>query len=227
MNDDRTHDTSERLRYEASVARIDEHQGWRFVRRRILPGSSVLDVGCGSGGLAQCLGRLPGFVDGIEPNAERAEQASTRCRRVAVGVAGPDVEAELESAYDTVVLTDVVEHVVDPEPLLRWCAQRLKPGGEVIAIIPNSACWEFRRQMLRGDWTYAEVGYFDRDHVRFYDTKTARRLGVNAELVEREVWFAPARLPRPLDKAVRGSRWACDRWPNLFAAHSCIAWSAA
>ncbi len=214
----------ERDRYRVGVDSIDDLHPWHFVRAHTPPGSSVLDVGCGSGDLARWIGDLPGYIDGVEPNIERARLASDRLRSVAVGDAGPGIESHLSSPYDRVLLTDVVEHVADPRPLVQWATEQLHPDGLLLALIPNSATWKVRRKLLRGDWSYASTGYFDRDHLRFYDTRTARYIGTELGLAEVAVEFAPARLPRPLHRSARAARWVARVRPNLFSSYTCLAW---
>jgi hypothetical protein len=82
----------------------------------------------------------------------------------------------------------------------------------------------FRRRMLKGDWSYADTGYFDRDHVRFFDTRTARELGRRAELPEIAVEYVPGRLPKPLATWSRGASLATGLRPNLFAGHVLAIW---
>lgn len=54
-----------------------------------------------------------------------------------------DVHADLNAAlpfsgasFDTVLLTDVLEHIARPEPLMRECARVLRPGGKVVVTVP-------------------------------------------------------------------------------------------
>lgn len=61
----------------------------------------------------------------------------------AVRGAHVDVEADLEedlpfpaAAFDTVVLTDVLEHVARPEHLVREIARILRPGGKLLCAVP-------------------------------------------------------------------------------------------
>ena len=83
------------------------------------------------------------------------------------GEAGPTIDAALPRSYDVIVFADVLEHVAQPDQILAWAASKLAVDGRIIALIPNSANWKFRRKMLHGDWSYAETGYFDRDHLGF------------------------------------------------------------
>jgi 2-polyprenyl-3-methyl-5-hydroxy-6-metoxy-1,4-benzoquinol methylase len=216
--------TEEALRYEKV---IDDHHPWRALATLVPAGATVLDVGCGSGMLATVLVERQCVVDGVEPNVERAAIAVTRMRHVAVAPAGPDADEALEASYDVVVFSDVIEHVTDARPMLRWAASKLGIGGIIVAMIPNSANFWCRWKMLRGDWGYESTGYFDIDHLRFFDLATAAAVGAQAGLREVDRMLIPAELPT---RRLRHRRsWAArlTAWrPNLFAAHIVLVWSA-
>ena len=45
---------------------------------------------------------------------------------------------EPETRFDTIVMDHVLEHVAHPRALLRRCRRWLKPGGRIIAGVPNA-----------------------------------------------------------------------------------------
>ena len=219
-----TETTTENARYRKDLVDLQDDHPWHQIAASVPPGARVLDIGCGSGELGQLIASRPADVDGVEASPERAAIASTRLRRVANGFAGPAVDDALDDAYDVIVFADVVEHIAEPEPVLRWAASKLSRDGQIIAMIPNSANWKFRRKMMVGDWSYEDKGYFDRDHLRFFDVRTVRQLGSASGLTEVSVAYVPERLPKPLNAWRKGARAAADRWPNLFAGHVLVAW---
>jgi hypothetical protein len=121
--------------------------------------------------------------------------------------------------YDRVLLGDVLEHLRDPEAVLRWSAGLLVAGGRVVVSLPNIAHWTGRRELVRGRFPQADHGLFDRTHLRFFTRASARALAERCGLrVEHEA-FAPA--PLPLQSRVpalaRYEERAAQRWPELFA----------
>lgn len=217
--------SDERTRYHKDVPTLLADHPWHRVHARVNPGSIVLDVGCGNGGLGQLLMGTATAVDGVEANPLRAEEARTCLRSVVTGFAGDDIDQTLSGPYDVIVFADVLEHIVEPEPILGWAATKLAADGKILALIPNSANWKFRRKILKGDWSYADTGYFDRDHVRFFDVETARRLVDGIDLVESGLEFVPERLPKPVNNWARGAQYAANLRPNLFAGHVLLEWS--
>jgi 2-polyprenyl-3-methyl-5-hydroxy-6-metoxy-1,4-benzoquinol methylase len=105
------------------------------------PGA-VLEVGCGHGWMLNGL-RSDGWrVFGMERNAASARFASTQLQLpVMVG----DLDAlRAEPTFDLIIMHHVLEHLPDPQSILRQCAERLKSGGTLIVCVPNRASWQFR-----------------------------------------------------------------------------------
>jgi cyclopropane fatty-acyl-phospholipid synthase-like methyltransferase len=214
----------ERMRYHKDVTTLETDHPWFRIREHVPRGSRVLDIGCGSGDLGSLLSERPATVDGLEMNADRAESARRYLRTVFTGEAGASIDAELDDPYDVIVFADVLEHIAYPDQTLRWATAKITTEGRIIALIPNSANWKFRRKILFGDWSYADTGYFDRDHLRFFDVRTARELGKRCGLSELEVEFVPERLPKPVNTWTRGAAFAARLRPNLFASHTLVVW---
>ena len=186
------------------------------LRDMCVPGTTVLDVGCGNGKVAQYLAKQGAVVDGIEPSDSRVETARSRCRYVSEQWAGPDFDdPNIGSNYDMVTFLDVLEHMPDPQTALQWASSRLAPGGALCALIPNSAHWSFRIKMLRGDWAYKDFGFFDRTHLRFFDPDTAALLKP-PNLIQESLSYASFDR-RPIRDLVNVR-------PRLFATHMFFVW---
>lgn len=187
--------------------------GFAVIRSLLAPGSTLLDIGCGHGNVGAFFARADVAVDGIEPDSARAHAAESRLRRVDVGTLADAVgSADLRERYDVVTMIDVLEHVASPDEALRQASTFMGPDSRLFLFLPNSAHWSFRLKVLRGDWSYADWGLFDRTHLRFFDLTTAGELGPAAGLVETQRWAsAPGRALT--------SRYGPRYWPNLFAVH--------
>lgn len=201
------------------VDRLDEpvYPAYQYVRSLLTPGMRVLDVGCGNAKVSKYLAESGATVDGIEPAANRASVAAGRVRHLSTVDPTQTDDLELLAEYDVITFFDVLEHIVDPGPLLAWSAKRLAQAGRVIAVVPNSAHYTFRLKILRGDWRMEDWGLFDRTHVRFFDTHTARLLCPDG-LQETDLQFFAA---------PGWQRRAASIRPNLFAFHVALTWTLA
>ena len=71
---------------------------------------------------------------------------------------------------------DVIEHLADPWKAMRNMWELLVPQGLVIASIPNVAHIRNVFNILRGFWSYQELGLLDRTHLRFFTKKEIIKL---------------------------------------------------
>ena len=98
----------------------------------------LLDVGCNEGrGLVHYQGS--GYtVEGLELNSKAAEVARKRGF-----VVYSDLIEQFEPAekYNVVVLSNVLEHSLNPAKMLAHVARILNPGGQVWISCPNSQSW--------------------------------------------------------------------------------------
>lgn len=98
----------------------------------------LLDVGCNEG---RSLGfyRANGFAaEGLELNNRAAEVARSK----GFTVCGSTLESfASESKYDVIVLSNVLEHSLDPGIMLQHIHRLLAPGGMVWISCPNSQSW--------------------------------------------------------------------------------------
>ena len=109
---------------------------WRDVTRHFDPGARLLDLGCGTGWLADCFSDYTG-LDG-SPDAVARAQAEGR------NVSLADVDEPLAfgaGEFDAVVMKDLLEHVADPVALVREVHRVLRPGGLVFASSPDAQRW--------------------------------------------------------------------------------------
>lgn len=161
----------------------------RHVLDLVPRGSRVLDVGCAEGYLAAELAKRGCSVVGIEPD----ERAAAVARERGINVLEFDVEeVSLDAtAFDVVLFVDVLEHLREPEPVLRQALQ----AGTAIVSIPNIAHWTARRTLLEGRFPRDDHGLFDRTHLRWFTRSSAHQLAADAGFRVVEERFADAPLP--------------------------------
>lgn len=95
----------------------------------------ILDVGCGGGILAESLARKGGEVTGIDVAARVLATARLHLHESGLNVdyqekLVEDLAQESPEAFDVVTCMEMLEHVPDPESIIRSIAKLLKPGGQ-------------------------------------------------------------------------------------------------
>ena len=131
---------------------------FRAIEQRIAasrPGFRVVDVGCGRGDNLRRLVRYGGQAVGIEPNAERADEA----RQIAEAHVGVGEHMPLEDeSVDMVYVSHVLHHATDVGQVLAEAHRVLAPGGclFVIETIDDSPLMRLARA-LQPSWEDDEV----------------------------------------------------------------------
>lgn len=156
----------------------DEAQPLCQIAKLLPDGVSVLDIGAGSGILAQVLKRAQKkvVIDGIEPNTFAAELARPFYRVIYQGYAQDHLQAIKENTYDYVVLADVIEHTQDPLVFLAEILDVLPESTKIVISIPNIAFGGVRLSLLNGRFNYVDSGLLERTHLRFFTLTTAKNL---------------------------------------------------
>ena len=131
------------------------------------PLGRLLDVGCGAGGVGRALRDRADFLAGIEVEPEFATEAREAYDQVLTGMV-EDVVGELDGTFDTILAYDLLEHLVQPEDVLRRLHGVASPGALIHVSVPNARHWSLVRDLvLRGTFGYTEWGHRDRTHLRW------------------------------------------------------------
>jgi 2-polyprenyl-3-methyl-5-hydroxy-6-metoxy-1,4-benzoquinol methylase len=196
------------------------------VLARVPAGARVLEVGAHTGFFSAALRDRGCRVTALEADPRAARHATLHADRVIVGdVEQADVRARVEGPFDVVLFMHVLEHLVDPWSVLRAMRKRVAPGGKVIVLLPNVACWRIRKALFFGGaFEYEDTGILDRTHVRFftYDSGAALLTASGWSITERAGVDVCVPLERRLSQlpvlrrlAPRWHRWLAHRHPNL------------
>jgi 2-polyprenyl-3-methyl-5-hydroxy-6-metoxy-1,4-benzoquinol methylase len=96
----------------------------------------ALDVGCGPGDFLKVGQSLGWDVVGIEPSPVAARYASERGLNVTNAFFNENTAAEL-GTFDFIHMSEVLEHIAEPEALIKLAKTLLKPDGLLCVSVPN------------------------------------------------------------------------------------------
>ena len=147
----------------------------------------VLEVGCSAGYFGGAVGSVGHEVWGVEPNQEAAVVASKTLHKVYNGFIQDFFAQNLDTRFDVIVFGDVLEHLNDPDSVLKLCKEHLTDSGAIVASVPNVAHVAIRAMLLEGRWEYSDLGILDRTHVRFYTKSSLVELFTNASYIVRNL----------------------------------------
>lgn len=172
---------------------------YRHVRQEILPHLPndpptgplrVLEVGCGAGSTLARIRELrpQAWLAGAElmPLDSPLYAQLDHFERLDIEQGLPNVAP---GSVDLLLCLDVLEHLRDPLQVLTRLATLLRPGGRLIASLPNLQYIKVSLPLLFGRFDYTDEGVLDRTHLRFFTRRSALRLldqaGFEVHTVER------------------------------------------
>jgi ubiquinone/menaquinone biosynthesis C-methylase UbiE len=147
---------------------------WQRARHRIVldfagRGGRILDVGCGS---SRILRDLPGAV-GVDVLLRKLR--FMRPKHPEVVQASVFALPFADAAFDTVICSEVIEHIPDDPKVLGELTRVLAPGGTLVLGTPDYGRWLWHVI----EWAYGHVapGAYAHEHITHFD-----RSGLQARL---------------------------------------------
>jgi|688.fasta_scaffold166809_1 2-polyprenyl-3-methyl-5-hydroxy-6-metoxy-1,4-benzoquinol methylase len=156
------------------------YQAYRKEMLDFLPANiqTVLDIGCGNGALSAVLKDQYGLETwGIELMESEAEKAAEIMHKVLVGPCEKLILQLPNHYFDAIYLNDVLEHLSNPNEVLKMLQSKLKPTGVIISSIPNIRYHKALIEIVcKQDFKYQESGILDFTHLRFFTSKSIQRM---------------------------------------------------
>lgn len=157
--------------YETKLGYPSSHQ---FALDRVQADTTVLDVGCGSGLMAEHLGTKNVKTISIDREIpEKAVEHSSKC--LEVNLEHYDFSDDF-GEVNYILLLDIIEHLKSPEGFLRTLRERYSRAcPEFIITTGNIGFFPVRMGLFLGSFNYGRRGILDMDHSRLFTFSTLRR----------------------------------------------------
>ena len=138
-----------------------------------LKNQRVLDVGCGGGILTDSMARQGAHALGIDLSTKalrvaqlhalEAQTPRVKYREISV----EDLAGEQPGSFDTVTCMEMLEHVPDPDSVVRACAQLVKPGGWVFFSTINRNAKAFMLAIVGAEYVLGMLPRGTHEYAKF------------------------------------------------------------
>lgn len=141
----------------------------------------LLDVGCGNGSLVKLLVENNFDAYGTDASPSGIKMASEFSKeRYAIQDLSKDELPEqfINKPFDTIISTEVIEHLYDPRGFIKFCKNILvkNGGGEIIISTPYHGYLKNLIIALAGKWDQHTNPLWYGGHIKFWSRKTLSKL---------------------------------------------------
>ena len=105
-------------------------QKWKLLSR--FPPGRLLDIGCQKGDFLYFMQSRGWVVDGVEISPKSPNVFGQRIHYGSLDTAGYP-----EQSFDLITMWAVLEHLTEPQAMLRSLRPLLRPGGRLVVLVPN------------------------------------------------------------------------------------------
>jgi SAM-dependent methyltransferase len=195
-----------------SSGRLETAKRHLKIVQKYISRGRLLDVGCASGAFLDYANDEGWEVLGVEPSSVLCAKARQKLgsRGTVLCCALQNAEVAKDS-MDVLTLWDVLEHVPDPVGFLQLCAALVRPGGYVVANVPDLESWQ--ASVLRERWPLLLA-----EHLNYFSRASLKLAGEASHL--RVIRFG--RRPASFSLGYVLYRLAQHRFPGAAIGHSLV-----
>jgi len=131
---------------------------------------SVLDIGCGDGGLLQEVKSQGGIPVGVELSHVRTQKAKESGKVYE----GNFIDLEIKEKFDVILASEVLEHIPGPNAALQKIKLLMKKNAVLVLRLPNEEEFDNRRKSNPLEW-WKLIAYRGH-HAEEIDLERAKKL---------------------------------------------------
>ena len=166
-------------KYEFKIDPNNEMDSHAVLLKSVRNGASVLEFGPADGAMTEYMKKqLECNVSIVEIDPDSFASASE--------FADDGICANLDEmswldhfqnkTFDTIIFADVLEHLRDPEAVLKAAGTLLKEDGKILISVPNVCHDGVIAELLMNCFDYNSIGLLDNTHIHFFSYTSIRRL---------------------------------------------------
>jgi len=149
-----------------------------------LKGFRILDVGCGGGILCEALARLGGDVTGIDASSVNIDVATQHSKidplissRVQYLCCPIETLSDHQvPQFDAVVMSEIIEHVADPESFIATACSHVKIGGSVFITTINRTTLSYLLAVVAAERVFRIVPVDSHDWAKFVSPQEVQQM---------------------------------------------------
>ncbi len=155
------------------------------IEKMVSPKSKILEMGSSYGRLTKYLKETKDCtVDIVEIDENAGKEAAVYARKALLGKKIGNLNQNIwyetlkqeKETYDFIIFADVLEHLQEPESVLRCCSELLSSQGSILLSVPNIAHNAILINLFNDEFEYQELGLLDNTHIHLFSYKSLKRM---------------------------------------------------
>lgn len=163
--------------YEAIFKKYGLSPTQQEIIKTVGSGKVILEIGSSTGYMTRAFLDNDCIVDVVETDIEAVSKIPKKARKIFhKSIENNEIYDQLGD-YEFIILADVLEHLVDPEQVLKRLLKAASFNTKLLISLPNIACWAMRKLLFfKGDFQYQDSGLLDKTHLHFYTVYTLPKM---------------------------------------------------
>lgn len=144
----------------------------KLISEYIQKGATVLDIGCGDGTMMEYLkNNRKADITGVDISKKAIKHVKSKgFKAYEYDVLSKEFQKFLKGkSYDYILITEVLEHIQDPETLISLVKKYADKA--VFVSIPNSGFFIHRLRLMSGRFPLVSIQQHIKEHIRFWTLK--------------------------------------------------------